>query len=110
MNAANLAKTIAAVATAVVVSAAARAGAFSMPSVSGLSPRVHQVADQGQALIDVNSASEEKLRTLPGVGPAKAQAIIAGRPYKGKDDLVKKNVLSPNVFDGIKDRIVARQK
>lgn len=60
--------------------------------------------------LDLNSASEEQLRTLPGVGPARAQAIIAGRPYAGKDDLVKRNILPKNVYDGVKDRIIAKQK
>ena len=67
-------------------------------------------ADQTEAPIDINSAPEDALRALPGVGPARAQAIIAPRPYKGKDDLVKKNILPKNVYDGVKDRIVARQK
>ncbi len=60
--------------------------------------------------VDINSAREEQLRTLPGIGPARAQAIIAGRPYSGTDDLVKRNILPKNVYDGVKDRIVAKQK
>lgn len=110
MKIVKIAKTTIVVAAILFAFAAARAEAFNIPFIPGLPPRVHQVADQGQVLIDVNTASEEKLRTLPGVGPARAQAIVAGRPYKGKDDLVRKNVLPPNVFDGIKDRIIAREK
>lgn len=67
-------------------------------------------ADQTEAPIDINSAPEDALRALPGVGPARAKAIVAARPYKGKDELVKKDVLPKNVYDGVKDRIVARQK
>lgn len=66
-------------------------------------------ADQ-PAAVDINSAGKEDLRTLPGIGPARAQAIIAGRPYFGTDDLVKRNILPRNVYDGVKDRIIARQK
>ena len=38
-------------------------------------------------LVDINSASAEELDKLPGVGPARVKAIIAKRPYNGKDDL-----------------------
>lgn len=67
------------------------------------------VANQA-ATIDINSATEEQLRTLPGIGPARAQAIVGGRPFSGKDDLLKRNILPKNVYDGVKDRIIAKQK
>lgn len=61
------------------------------------------------ALVDINSATEKDLDALPGIGKARAEAIIKGRPYKGKDDLVKKKILPQNVYDGIKDKIIAKQ-
>lgn len=63
----------------------------------------------GSALVDINSASEEDLDALPGIGKARAAAIIKGRPYKGKDDLLNKHILQPNVYDGIKAKIIAKQ-
>ncbi len=62
------------------------------------------------ALIDINSASEAELRVLPGIGEARARAIIAGRPYRGKDELTRKNIIPQNVYDGIQARIIARQR
>lgn len=45
------------------------------------------------ALVDVNSASEQELDALPGVGPATAAKIIAGRPYASVDELLQKKAV-----------------
>jgi len=60
-------------------------------------------------LVDINSASAEELDRLPGVGPARVKAIIANRPYNGKDDLTQRKIIPPNVYGQIKDKIIARQ-
>jgi competence protein ComEA len=61
-------------------------------------------------LVDVNSASEKELATLKGIGEVHAKAIVKGRPYKGKDDLVTKKIVTQKVYDDIKDQIIAKQK
>lgn len=60
-------------------------------------------------LVDLNSASKDELDALPGIGSVRADAIIKGRPYKGKDELLRKKVLPSNVYNGIKDRVIAKQ-
>ena len=60
-------------------------------------------------LLDINSATAEQLDALPGVGKAYSAAIIKGRPYKGKDELVQKKIVPETVFAQIKDQISVKQ-
>ncbi|HUP96731.1 MAG TPA: helix-hairpin-helix domain-containing protein [Usitatibacter sp.] len=60
-------------------------------------------------LIDINTASEKELASLKGIGEVRAKAIVKGRPYKGKDELVSKKVVPQNVYDDIKDQVIAKQ-
>lgn len=61
-------------------------------------------------LMDINSASLDQLKALKGIGDARAAAIVKGRPFKGKDELVQKGIVPQNVYDDIKDKIIAKQK
>ena len=62
------------------------------------------------ALIDINTAPKDQLDKLPQIGEARADAIIKGRPYKAKNELVDKKIIPQNAYDAIKDRIIAHQK
>jgi len=66
-------------------------------------------ADEKKEKMDINSASEAELATLPGIGEVRAKAIVKGRPYKGKDELVQKKILTKSVYNKIKDDIIAKQ-
>ncbi|HTD07237.1 ComEA family DNA-binding protein [Undibacterium sp.] len=61
-------------------------------------------------LLDINSASKKELSALPKIGDVRSAAIIKGRPYNGKDDLVNKKIIPEDVYNGIKDMIIAKQK
>jgi competence protein ComEA len=61
-------------------------------------------------MIDINSATKDELDALPQIGSARADAIIKGRPYRAKTDLITKKVIPQNAYDAIKDRIIAHLK
>ncbi|MBK8738953.1 MAG: helix-hairpin-helix domain-containing protein [Betaproteobacteria bacterium] len=60
--------------------------------------------------LDINRAKVEDLMKLEGIGDVRAKAIVKGRPYKGKDELVAKNIIPQGVYDKITDQIIAKQK
>ena len=60
-------------------------------------------------LMDINTASKKDLASLPKIGDARSDAIIKGRPYKAKDELVDKKILTEDVYKEIKDLIIAKQ-
>lgn len=89
------------------------APAVTLPATAKPAPAVTApaaTAKPAAALIDINSASKDELTALKGVGPARADAIVKGRPYRGKDELLTKKIVPENVYGDIKDQIVARQK
>ncbi|MFZ6672550.1 ComEA family DNA-binding protein [Undibacterium sp. Xuan67W] len=61
-------------------------------------------------LLDLNSATKKELSELPKIGDARSDAIIKGRPYKGKDDLLNKKIIPEDAYNSIKDLVIAKQK
>ena len=60
--------------------------------------------------VDINSASRQELKKLPGIGDAEADRIVAGRPWLSKAHLQTRGIVSPLVYQGLRELVVARQK
>jgi len=60
-------------------------------------------------VVDINSATDEQLETLPGVTEAMSDKIVQNRPYKSVKDLVTKQVMTQAEYDKIHSHITAKQ-
>jgi competence protein ComEA len=80
------------------------------PKADAKKPAEAPKADAKKAeLMDINTASEKELATLKGIGEVRAKAIVKNRPYKGKDEIVAKAGVPKNVYEDIKELIIAKQ-
>lgn len=84
-------------------------GKIYIPIIGESSANINQSSVQGQmdtsVMININTASEAQLDSLPGIGPVTAQKIISGRSYGSIDELLSKKIVTSSVFSKIKDKI-----
>lgn len=69
----------------------------------------YQRQPQPQERTDINAASLEQLLTVPGMTRTWAARIIRFRPYRAKNDLVDRGIVTSQVYDRIKDYIIVHR-
>jgi DNA uptake protein ComE-like DNA-binding protein len=74
-----------------------------------LAQTVRMAPDAPATLLDLNTATRDALKALPGMGSAYADRIIKGRPYKAKNQLTQRGILPSAAYEKIKNLVVARQ-
>lgn len=88
---------------------------YSLPSCRFVTPLLAAerepvlVAQAKAAQIDINRAKADELMTLKGIGEARAAAIIKGRPYARKDELVQKKTCPSPSTTRLRTGIIAKQ-
>jgi competence protein ComEA len=72
-------------------------------------PSISEKIAADAAKLDLNTATPEQLKALPGMGDAYVKRIVDGRPYTAKNQLVTRGILPEPAYEEIKEQIIAHR-
>jgi DNA uptake protein ComE-like DNA-binding protein len=80
-----------------------------VPQTPARGSNAQHLVPSAETTVDINHASLEQLLQVPGLTRSWAERIVRFRPYRSKLDLVQEGVLPGEVYNRIKDSIVAHR-
>jgi DNA uptake protein ComE-like DNA-binding protein len=84
-------------------------GAAQTASAAARQQTIAEKIAASKGLLDINTATVEQLRALPGMGDAYAQRIVAGRPYTAKNQLTTRGILPSAEYERIREMVIAHR-
>jgi competence protein ComEA len=79
-------------------------------ALMGQAPKSQRAEVREEQRVDINHATLEELLKVPGMTGSWAGRIVRFRPYRSKQDLVDKGVVSGEVYRRIKEYVVAHRE
>ena len=82
----------------------------STPAATSTSKHTMHARTAAMPKTDINSAAKEDLMKLPGIEDAKAEKIIAARPFKMKSQLVSKGIVTKAEYSKLAAHVIAKSE
>jgi competence protein ComEA len=72
-------------------------------------PSISEKIAADASRLDLNTATPQQLKALPGIGDVYVKRIVDGRPYTAKNQLFTRGILPQPAYEQIKDRVIAHR-
>jgi DNA uptake protein ComE-like DNA-binding protein len=77
--------------------------ATAIVAIAGVAYKLYNAPPaEGSLVVNVNTATEQQIETIPKIGAARAALIIAGRPYTSVDDLLRIKGIGRKTLDEVR--------